>query len=169
MRNAYYLKKYNTYKVVSSETDINIYSSTGNRLITIGKNILPISSNSYFLKNKSEMFLFKSIILNNIERSLIIYFKKLTLKGIGFKCYKLTSNLLLLKIGYTHKIYYLIPYSDVSFLSKKGRILVHGSNVNNINNVVYEIKNLRQPDSYKGKGIIFSDEKLKLKSSKKRI
>ncbi len=169
MRNAYYLKKYNTYKVISTETNINIESKAGTRVINIDKNILPISSNSYFLKNKSEMFLFKSIILNNIERALIVYFKKLTLKGIGFKCYKLTSSLVLLKIGYTHKIYYLIPYSDVSFLSKKGRMIIYGSNVNNINNVVYEIKNLRQPDSYKGKGIIFSDEKLKLKSSKKRI
>lgn len=163
------LKEFNKFTVSITTDRMSIQGRAGIQLVDVPDSAISIAVGKYFFKNKSETFLFRSLVCNAANRALLTYFKKLTMKGIGFKCYKVASDIMLMKVGYTHKIYYINTYEDVDFFCKKGRLIIYGNNSDTVNNFAYQIKKFRQPDSYKGKGIIFIDEKLKLKSSKKRI
>lgn len=169
MRFDYIFKQFNKFDIKFLDNSMVIRGPVAENIFEFPKNVIQLTKNRYFFKSKAELFLFRALILNIINRSIQKHFKKLTLKGIGFKCYKLNNRVMLLKIGFTHKIYYLAANLDTTLVCKKGRLLVYGNDIDLVNNLAYEIKGLRQPDSYKGKGIIFTDEKIKLKSSKKRI
>lgn len=169
MRNIKISKNFNKFKLSFLERKINIEGNLGITTLPMTDNIIELSKNKYLFKSAREVFLFRSLLLNTVSRSYQVYFKKLLLKGIGFKCYKLNDNIMLLKLGFTHKIYYIINKANVNFICKKGKIFVYGTVADAISNTAHELKSLRYPDSYKGKGIIFSDEVIKLKSGKKRV
>jgi ribosomal protein L6P/L9E len=169
MRNTYSLKKFSTFNILLYKGLIKITGPVSNQNISIQPLGFIINETKVFFKHKAEMYLFRALVLNGIAKTLQVGFKKLTLKGIGFKCYKLTDNIILLKVGYTHKIYCIIENADINIVCKKGRMVLYSNNIDKLSNLVYNIKNFRIPDSYKGKGIIFTDQVLKLKSSKKRV
>ncbi len=75
----------------------------------------------------------------------------------------------MLKIGFTHRFYYIVKYLDTSFLCKRTKIIIYGNNLNHVNTTAYTLKSLRYPDAYKAKGISFMEDKIRLKEIKKRI
>lgn len=106
-------------------------------------------------------------------RSLVIgvtkgYSQKLRLVGVGFRA-SLQENYLMLKIGFSHEIQYLIPNDITILVSKtKGTVLiVKGKENYKVQQVAREIRMLRLPDAYKGKGIHYKNESLTLKKGKR--
>ena len=96
------------------------------------------------------------------------YRRKLRLVGVGFRA-MLKENNLILKIGFSHEICYPIP-KDVNILCSKNKgiiIVISGTENVRVNQVAVEIRRLRIPDIYKGKGIHYNKEILKLKKGKK--
>ena len=96
------------------------------------------------------------------------YRRKLRLVGVGFKALIKESNLCL-KIGFSHEIIYEIPKDiQISCSKNKGIIIViMGIENVRVNQVAVEIRRLRIPDVYKGKGIHYNKEILKLKKGKR--
>lgn len=106
-------------------------------------------------------------------RSLILgvsqgYRKKLRLVGVGYKA-NIQSNNLSLKIGFSHEVLYPIPQDVQIFCAKaKGTLLiVKGIENYRVNQIAAEIRSLRIPDAYKGKGIHKENEVLRLKKGKR--
>jgi len=96
------------------------------------------------------------------------YQQKLRLVGVGFKA-NLTDNILTLKIGYSHEIVYNVP-KDIKITPSKNKgilLLVEGLELQRVKQTSVEIRNFRKPDSYKGKGIHYYGEILKLKKGKR--
>jgi len=106
-------------------------------------------------------------------KSLIIgvtkgYKQKLRLIGVGYRAAIIKNNLQL-KIGYSHEVLYNIPL-NISITPSKGKgilLLIKGQEHQIVKQVASEIRMLRKPDSYKGKGIHYSGEVLKLKKGKR--
>ena len=96
------------------------------------------------------------------------YRKKLRLVGVGFRASVLDKTLIL-KIGYSHDIRFPIPDDISIFCGKlKGtRILIQGIELQRVTQTAAEIRALRIPDVYKGKGILYNDEVLILKKGKR--
>lgn len=95
------------------------------------------------------------------------YRQKLRLVGVGFRA-AILNNQLSLKLGYSHQINYTIP-KDVTISVSKAKstlILIQGLEKQRIKQVAVDIRNYRIPDAYKGKGIHYYKEKLKLKKGK---
>lgn len=93
---------------------------------------------------------------------------KLKLVGVGFRA-KVEKKRLLLKIGYSHDVIYNIP-DDVEIYSGKVKgtiLLIKGKELYRVNQIASEIRALRKPDVYKGKGIHKQNEVLKLKKGKR--
>jgi large subunit ribosomal protein L6 len=93
---------------------------------------------------------------------------KLRLVGVGFRASVINKNLVL-KIGYSHEIIYKIP-EDITILcgKTKGTLLViKAKELNKVTQVAAEIRSLRVPDAYKGKGIHYDKEVLVLKKGKR--
>jgi len=96
------------------------------------------------------------------------YRRKLRLIGVGFRA-AVTNKLLTLKIGYSHEVIYNIPV-DVEILAAKAKgtlLFLRGKELHRVCQVAAEIRALRMPDAYKGKGIHYDKERLVLKKGKR--
>ena len=101
---------------------------------------------------------------------ILIYFKKLKLIGVSYKVFDKTLtnlNLIEFKLGYSHSIF-LKHYKDVSVICYKSNILfVQSNSYNKLSQVSAMIRNYKIPEVYKGKGILYQNETIKLKQGKK--
>jgi large subunit ribosomal protein L6 len=96
------------------------------------------------------------------------YRRKLRLIGVGYRA-SIVGNKLSLKVGFSHELTYEVP-ADVTITCSKAKgtiILIRGKELQRVNQVASEIRRLRQPDSYKGKGIHYDRETLRLKKGKR--
>lgn len=101
-----------------------------------------------------------------------ISFKKLNLIGIGYKVFEINSKcykfrLLHFKLGYSHSIYYKIPKFLNINIRQANKLFISGNDFNLVSDAASVIKDYRLPDPYKGKGILYFNESLKLKEGKK--
>ncbi len=97
---------------------------------------------------------FKNIFVRTVSSVCSIWNKQLRLIGIGYKVYHF-CNLLVLKIGYSHYIIYLVPYELrlVIVGRKKRNFILFGINKLIVGAVVNFILCLRVPNIYTNKGI----------------
>jgi ribosomal protein L6P/L9E len=100
------------------------------------------------------------------------FYKKLNLVGVGYKVFKAKSinhnEILLFKLGFSHLIYIRIDKTDHDLVCLKNTKLFITGDVVKVNKLSALIKSFKKPESYKGKGIRFQDEKITLKQIKKK-
>lgn len=156
-----------------------LYLNTKSILILKFKNkILVIHTHEFYLtiiKNNLVSLNYLNILslklklyLTEIESSIS---QKIELFGIGYKIFEIiisTKKILLLKLGFSHFIYYKIPEKLKVFVIKYTQLCVVncGSYFSIVQNLAI-IKHLKKPDTFKGKGFRFTNEKIKLKLGKK--
>jgi large subunit ribosomal protein L6 len=91
--------------------------------------------------------------------------KKLEILGVGYKA-EVQGDVLVLTLGYSHQIRFSIPKGIKISVEKSMKITIHGADKQQVGQVASDIRGMRAPDSYKGKGIRFEGEKIKLKAGK---
>ncbi len=90
--------------------------------------------------------------------------KKLEINGVGFKV-ALNGNNLNLSLGFSHDIVYPLHDGVVASVDQN-TITLSGIDKQKVGQVAAEIRKLKKPEPYKGKGIKYSDEVIILKSGK---
>lgn len=110
--------------------------------------------------------LIRTLIANSIIGVMEGWTKKLEVVGTGFKV-RLEGKTLLLDVGFSHTVKFNSP--DGVTLSVEGTNIITVSGVNKeiVGQVADEIKRIKKPDPYKGKGIRYYGEIIKLKPGKK--
>jgi large subunit ribosomal protein L6 len=91
--------------------------------------------------------------------------KTLEIQGVGFRAEVRGKNLVM-NIGYSHPIEYAIPQGITIAVDKAGTITVSGIDKQKVGQVAAEIRGFRKPDSYKGKGVRYVGEYVRLKAGK---
>ena len=92
--------------------------------------------------------------------------KTLNIVGVGYKV-DLKGKALHLNLGYSHSIDYPPPEGiEFDVDNKKNIIIVKGANKQAVGQVAAEIRMLRPPEPYKGKGIMYANEKIRRKAGK---
>jgi len=92
--------------------------------------------------------------------------RKLDIQGVGFKS-EAKGSALLLSLGYSHQIEFPFPAGIKIDVEEKGtRLVVKGCDKEAVGETAAKLKRLRPPDSYKGKGVRFEGENIKLKQGK---
>ena len=90
--------------------------------------------------------------------------------GVSYKAFNRSlTNLSLIefKLGYSHSIF-LKPSRNVSVICYKSNILfVQSNSYNKLSEIAAVIRNYKMPEVYKGKGILYQNESIKLKQGKK--
>jgi large subunit ribosomal protein L6 len=105
-------------------------------------------------------------LFNGLQKQ---YSLKLNLVGLGFKINILDNNLIELKLGFSHSIFYELP-SNIQILQPKDRISIYlliGPELSKLTQVFASLRKLKKPEPYKGKGIRYFNEIIKLKEGKK--
>ncbi|MGI2335804.1 MAG: 50S ribosomal protein L6 [Dehalogenimonas sp.] len=107
----------------------------------------------------------RSLLANMVQGVNEGYVKGLDIVGVGFRAEKEGENLIL-RVGYSHTV--RIPAVEgVSFtLDTPTKLKVSGIDKEKVGQVAAEIRGVRKPDSYKGKGIRYTGEVIKLKPGK---
>lgn len=108
----------------------------------------------------------RSIISNMVIGVSEGYNRVLEIVGIGYRA-QIVKNKLVLSIGYSNPVEYCLPEGVTASLDQKQtQITLTGIDKQQIGHVAACIRALRPPDPYKGKGIRFKNESLKLKVGK---
>jgi large subunit ribosomal protein L6 len=93
--------------------------------------------------------------------------KKLTLIGVGYKA-AASGNKLNLAVGYSHPVNKDMPAGITVATPLPTEIIIKGADRQRVGQIAAEIRAIRPPEPYKGKGIRYSDEKITIKETKKK-
>lgn len=93
------------------------------------------------------------------------YEKKLQIVGVGFRAAK-QGNKLVLNLGYSHPVEMVDPDGLTTEVPAPTEILVKGINKQQVGNYAAKIREWREPEPYKGKGIRYADEFVRRKEGK---
>lgn len=93
--------------------------------------------------------------------------KKLTLIGVGFKA-AASGNKLNLAIGFSHPVNFEMPAGITVATPTPTEIVIKGADRQVVGQLAAEIRAVRPPEPYKGKGIRYADEKVTIKETKKK-
>jgi large subunit ribosomal protein L6 len=91
--------------------------------------------------------------------------RELDIIGIGYKA-QVSGRVLQLALGFSHPVEFPIPDGIEIKVDKQTRIAVSGADRQQVGQVAAEIRALRPPEPYKGKGIKYADETIKKKAGK---
>ena len=103
-------------------------------------------------------------MVNGVTRG---FEKKLTLVGVGFRAQAAGSKLNL-QIGFSHPVSKDMPAGVTVQCPTQTEIVIKGSDRQAVGQVAAEVRALRPPEPYKGKGIRYVDEKVTIKETKKK-
>ena len=93
--------------------------------------------------------------------------KKLTLVGVGYKA-QAQGTKLNLTVGYSHPVNKDMPAGISVATPLPTEIVIKGADRQRVGQVAAEIRAIRPPEPYKGKGIRYADEKITIKETKKK-
>lgn len=93
--------------------------------------------------------------------------KKLSLIGVGYKAQAQGAKLNL-TVGYSHPVIMDMPAGITVATPTPTEVVIKGSDRQRVGQIAAEVRAVRPPEPYKGKGIRYSDEKITIKETKKK-
>ncbi len=97
------------------------------------------------------------------------YSKQLNIVGVGYRV-ELKGKNLVLNLGHSHAINYPAPEGvEFEVDPKKNTIVVKGTNKERVGQTAAEIRGFRPPEPYKGKGVMYSTERIRRKAGKAAV
>jgi large subunit ribosomal protein L6 len=107
----------------------------------------------------------RSLLANMVDGVTKGFEKNLELSGVGYRAQK-TGNKLTLQIGYSHPVEFDPPQGIDIVVDGNTKIRIAGIDKELVGETAAEIRRIRIPDAYKGKGVKYAGEKLRLKPGK---
>lgn len=116
-------------------------------------------------RHKALHGLTRSLINNMVIGVTQGYSKTLDIVGVGYRAAK-AGNKLTLTLGYSHPVEMLDPDGITTAVEGQNRIVVSGIDKEKVGQFAAEIREKRKPEPYKGKGVKYSDERVRRKAGK---
>ena len=110
---------------------------------------------------------FRQLVNNMVTGVTKGFEKKLTLIGVGYKA-AAQGNKLNLTVGYSHPVVIDMPAGITVATPTPTEVVIKGSDRQRVGQIAAEVRAVRPPEPYKGKGIRYSDEKITIKETKKK-
>lgn len=132
---------------------------------------LSISRPSDSKQHKAQHGLYRTLINNMVEGVTKGYTRQLEIHGVGYRASKVGDNLLIL-VGYSHPVEVQPPtgitlnVEGIDPATKATRISVSGIDKQLVGEIAAQIRRIRKPEPYKGKGIRYGGEAIRRKAGK---
>jgi len=107
----------------------------------------------------------RTLIANMVEGCAKGYMKSLEITGVGYKAEPKPFGLQL-ALGYSHQIQYKAPTGIKLTAPQPTQVVIEGADKEKVGQVAAEIRSLRPPEPYKGKGIKYVGEVVRRKAGK---
>ena len=109
----------------------------------------------------------RALVANMVNGVTKGFEKKLNLVGVGFRA-QAQGQKLNLQIGFSHPVAKEMPAGVKVVCPTQTEIIIKGSDRQAVGQIAAEVRAIRPPEPYKGKGIRYSDEKVTIKETKKK-
>jgi len=153
--------------VVTVKSGQNVLTQTihSDMKVTIENKTITVSRPSDEKQHKALHGLTRSLINNMVVGMSQGFTKNLDINGVGYKAQK-QGNKLVLSLGYSHPVEMIEPAGITIDVPAPNKVIVKGADKQLVGEVAAKIRSYRLPDAYKGKGVKYDFEVLKLKEGK---
>lgn len=135
--------------------------------IKIADNNITLAPARNDLATKALWGTYASHIFNMIEGVNSMFTKKLIIEGIGFKADVQGKNLNL-NLGFSHPVIMVVP-EGLTVTHEKGTLTISGVDKEMVGQFAAEVRSMKKPEPYKGKGIRYETEVIRRKQGKKSV
>jgi large subunit ribosomal protein L6 len=149
--------------VAGSKGTLKQFTMPGVTVKVEGDQILVTRDNDEAV-NRAKHGLMRSLVNNMVVGVSKGFEKKLEINGVGYRV-NLQGADLKFNLGYSHDVIYKLP-QGITATTEQNVITVSGIDKQQVGQVAAEIRALRKPEPYKGKGIKYADERILRKSGK---
>src|ERR1041385_160090 len=134
--------------------------------VKIENNVLQFTRGDEEGKTRAFHGLMRALVANNVRGVSVGFKRELDIVGVGYRA-EVKGKEVVFQLGYSHPVRFPIPQGiDITVDGKTGHIVVTGIDKQKVGQTAAEIRSLREPDPYKGKGIKYSDEVIRRKAGK---
>lgn len=155
-------------------SNVNVKGPKGELSLALIKGVkLSVENNEAFVQvsrddskdKKSLQGLFRSLLNNMVIGVNNGFEKKLEVKGVGYRM-ALAGDKINFNLGYSHPIEFPLPAGISANIEGNNNLTISGIDKQLVGEVAAQIRKLRAPEPYKGKGIKYSDEIIRRKAGK---
>ena len=133
--------------------------------LEVADNVISVKTDTTNKKNVAFQGLFRSLISNMVTGVTTGYEKKLVLSGIGYRA-EVKGKSLILNVGYSNPVDFPLPDGIQAAVEANTKITLTGIDKETLGQAAANIRDLRPPEPYKGKGIMYADERIIRKAGK---
>ena len=134
--------------------------------VTVENNVVQFTRKDDEKQSRAFHGLVRALVANNVLGVTTGFKRELDIVGVGYRA-EVKGKEVVFQLGYSHPVRFPIPQGiDIALDAKSGHITVTGIDKQKVGQVAAEIRALREPDPYKGKGIKYSDEVIRRKAGK---
>jgi large subunit ribosomal protein L6 len=133
--------------------------------VTIEGDVCTVTRPSDDPRHKSLHGLSRTLVANMVEGVTKGYVKQLEITGVGYKA-EVRAYGLQLALGYSHPIEYRAPSGIKLTAPQPTQVVIEGPDKQMVGQVAAELRSLRPPEPYKGKGIKYAGEIIRRKAGK---
>jgi large subunit ribosomal protein L6 len=132
--------------------------------VTVADGVATVTRENDEAPNRAKHGLMRALINNMVVGVSQGFSKKLEINGVGYRVAAQGADLKL-NLGFSHDVIYKMPQGITATL-EQNKITVTGIDKQAVGQVAAEIRALKKPEPYKGKGIKYADERIIRKSGK---
>jgi len=133
--------------------------------ITVKDGTVVVERPSESKDHRSLHGLTRTLVWNMIEGVSKGYQKQLELVGVGYRASR-QGEALVLNVGFSHPVRYPVPEGITIDVPEPTRINIKGASKEDVGQVAAEVRKIRPPEPYKGKGILYRGERIRRKAGK---
>lgn len=152
-----------TITVTGSKGTLSQFTMPGVTVAQEGDQIVVTRENDE-PKNRAKHGLMRALVANMVTGVSTGFTKQLEINGVGFRV-ALAGNQLKMNLGFSHEVVYTLP-QGVTAKVEGNVITIEGHDKQQVGQIAAEIRALKKPEPYKGKGIKYVGERIIRKSGK---
>jgi large subunit ribosomal protein L6 len=132
---------------------------------TITDHVLHIQAKDDGGESKAFYGMARALVFNMVKGVSEGFVKTLKIVGVGYRA-QLQGDTLQLNVGYSHPVTYHAPEGITLEVPDQNTVVIKGIDKHLVGQVAAEIRKVRAPEPYKGKGIMYADETIRRKAGK---
>ncbi len=143
------------------------FTATDDVTISQADNEITVAPRGTSKRARQQWGMSRSMVANLVTGVSTGFRKELEIQGVGYRA-AMQGNTLKLSLGYSHEVNFEVPEGVTITTPKQTEIVVEGVDPQQVGQVAANIREWREPEPYKGKGIRYKDEYIFRKEGKKK-
>jgi large subunit ribosomal protein L6 len=152
------------YGVKGPKGQLTVVAQTGVKA-TVKDGRIVVERTNDELQSRANHGLLRALLNNAVTGVTTPYKKELELVGVGYRA-KLAGKNLEFTLGYSHPVVYPLPEGVTAAVPETTQIVLTSIDRQQVGQVAAQIRSLRPPEPYKGKGVLYKGEKIRRKAGK---